>query len=311
MFFIKILASFPRVRRLNRALYALSILYGVAIVLEIFLICHPVAAYWDARIRTSCGNEIVSYTSLEVCGLLIDIVSFIFHLPLIQRLQVESSKKISTLLVVSSGALYVHCSQISIVVLIVLVQVTVITGLRIRALHLANSSDLPYARGYLGMLSTLGAHLGVITCCFPANWYLLFTKNGRSALNVFIRSLNITIETQGLLRSIFRTKVSGTVKDPGMLEEGYGPITRPLKCHTADIVLRRDNTTPGEGNSGLVKGNSSPDKHSSRRSKPNSKIRKKRCIDAFVERYCLRSLLDLCTAMVHKIRYRQNSYQKP
>lgn len=44
----------------------------------------------------------------------------------------------------------------------------IITGLRIQALHITNSSDFTYSKGYIGLLSVLGGLLGVMTCCVPS-----------------------------------------------------------------------------------------------------------------------------------------------
>ena len=46
-------------------------------------------------------------------------------------------------------------------------RVIIITGLRIQALRMVNSRDFTYSKGYLGLLSTLGASLGIIFCCAP------------------------------------------------------------------------------------------------------------------------------------------------
>lgn len=47
------------------------------------------------------------------------------------------------------------------------VLVFIITGLRIQALRMVNAQDFTYSKGYLGLLSTLGASLGIIICCAP------------------------------------------------------------------------------------------------------------------------------------------------
>ena len=47
-------------------------------------------------------------------------------------------------------------------------RVFIITGLRIQALRMVNAKDFTYSKGYLGLLSTLGASLGIIFCCAPA-----------------------------------------------------------------------------------------------------------------------------------------------
>ena len=46
-------------------------------------------------------------------------------------------------------------------------RVFIITGLRIQALRMVNAEDFTYSKGYLGLLSTLGALLGIIFCCVP------------------------------------------------------------------------------------------------------------------------------------------------
>ena len=47
-------------------------------------------------------------------------------------------------------------------------RVFIITGLRIQALHMVNAQDFIYSKGYLGLLSALGASLGITFCCAPA-----------------------------------------------------------------------------------------------------------------------------------------------
>ena len=44
----------------------------------------------------------------------------------------------------------------------------IITGLRMQALRMVNSTDYTYSKGYLGLLSVLGALLSVITCSAPS-----------------------------------------------------------------------------------------------------------------------------------------------
>ena len=56
----------------NWSLIALSLLCGIATLLEALLICRPVAANWDPSVNGSCGNELVPYITLEILGLLID-----------------------------------------------------------------------------------------------------------------------------------------------------------------------------------------------------------------------------------------------
>ena len=47
-------------------------------------------------------------------------------------------------------------------------RVFIITGLRIQALCMVTARDFIYSKGYLGLLSTLGASLGIIIICAPS-----------------------------------------------------------------------------------------------------------------------------------------------
>ncbi len=53
----------------NRAAHV----YGLAILLDIFLIRRPVEAAWDTSIHSERGNQVLSYFLLKVFGLLIDL----------------------------------------------------------------------------------------------------------------------------------------------------------------------------------------------------------------------------------------------
>lgn len=48
-------------------------LYGAVVILEIFLICRPLAVDWKTRLDGKCGDQVRSYVALEILGLLIDI----------------------------------------------------------------------------------------------------------------------------------------------------------------------------------------------------------------------------------------------
>ena len=52
-------------------------------------------------------------------------------------------------------------------------RVFIITGLRIQALHLTTSADFTYSKGYIGLLSVLGALLSIIFCCVPSIYGLI------------------------------------------------------------------------------------------------------------------------------------------
>lgn len=91
-------------------LLVLSILYGLVVFLEVFLICRPMAVDWDAHVDGTCGDQIVSYLVPEVLGLLLDITIAAVSIPYIWRLQKRGADKVSIQIVFSIGVLQVVLS---------------------------------------------------------------------------------------------------------------------------------------------------------------------------------------------------------
>ncbi|KAF4636795.1 hypothetical protein G7Y89_g1277 [Cudoniella acicularis] len=131
-------------------LLVLSVLYGIVVFLEIFLICRPMAVDWDSHVDGTCGNQIASYLALEVVGLLLDFAILVVPMPRIWALSMASKKKLYLTIIFSIGIL-----------------LFTITGLRLQALSMVNVQDFSYSKGYLGLLSALGASLGIAFCCIP------------------------------------------------------------------------------------------------------------------------------------------------
>ena len=84
-----------------------SILYGLVVFLEVFLICRPMAVDWNTRVNGTCGNQIVSYLVLEVFGLLFDFTIAAVTIPYIWRLPMARASQIKIQTVFSISALQV------------------------------------------------------------------------------------------------------------------------------------------------------------------------------------------------------------
>ena len=90
---------------LTRLLLVLSILYGLVLFLEIFLICRPMAVDWNVHIDGTCGDQVLSYLVLEVFGLVLDFTILIVPIPCIWRLNINLTRKMSIATMFSIGAL--------------------------------------------------------------------------------------------------------------------------------------------------------------------------------------------------------------
>lgn len=97
--------SMERFRWIWLSLLISSVLYGLVIILEIFLICRPMAVDWNASINGKCGNQIVSYVVLEILGLLLDLIIIMIPIPIIWSLQMNRATKFGLSISFSIGIL--------------------------------------------------------------------------------------------------------------------------------------------------------------------------------------------------------------
>ncbi|KAF2826708.1 hypothetical protein CC86DRAFT_19852, partial [Ophiobolus disseminans] len=51
------------------ATFCVCIAHGIALVIEVCLICRPLAAQWDNDIGGLCGNQMASFAAIEIIGL--------------------------------------------------------------------------------------------------------------------------------------------------------------------------------------------------------------------------------------------------
>lgn len=92
-------------RCITLSLLVISILYGIVVFLEIFLICRPMAVDWNASVDGTCGDQIVAYLVLEVFGLLLDFTIVVTPIKIIWSIQMNQKRKISVIFVLSIGVL--------------------------------------------------------------------------------------------------------------------------------------------------------------------------------------------------------------
>ncbi|KAI1276573.1 hypothetical protein F5Y07DRAFT_366310 [Xylaria sp. FL0933] len=138
-------------RILSNVAMTLSILHGVFSLLIGALVCRPLNAAWDPTVEGTCINQTASFIAIEAIGLAIDILVLAVPCLVIPRLMMSRKRQWALVLLLSSGSL-----------------VTIITGVRIAALHRVGSLDVTYDQAYLGLLSTLGALLSIIASCVPS-----------------------------------------------------------------------------------------------------------------------------------------------
>jgi hypothetical protein len=105
LFIIKVFGGFVKVMFIAKLIIILSILYGIVVILEIFLVCRPLAMAWDSQIKGRCGNQLVSYVSLEAIGLFLDSAIMIVSILPIWKQNLKLARKIATTILFSLGVL--------------------------------------------------------------------------------------------------------------------------------------------------------------------------------------------------------------
>ena len=108
LFIKKIFRPANIIRKIALGLLVLCILYGLVALLEIFLICRPMAVDWNTQIKGTCGNQITSYLVLEVLGLLLDFTIMVVPIHCIWNLpRTAKTKKVRAMILFSIGILQV------------------------------------------------------------------------------------------------------------------------------------------------------------------------------------------------------------
>ena len=98
----------PLCQLLTKILLILSALYGIVLVLEVLLVCRPIAAAWDPNVKGSCGNEVIAYIILETLGLILDLAIAVLPVGFILDLQLNTRQNFAINGVFSVGIMYVQ-----------------------------------------------------------------------------------------------------------------------------------------------------------------------------------------------------------
>jgi hypothetical protein len=104
---LKVLAAFGKhLRFLLIGTLCMSIAHGVASVLEVCLICRPLAAQWDPDVDGLCGNQMASFAAIEITGLVLDTVIIVSPIPAIMSLRgMGWMRQVESIVALDAGAM--------------------------------------------------------------------------------------------------------------------------------------------------------------------------------------------------------------
>jgi hypothetical protein len=79
--------------------------HGMVSILEICLICRPLAAQWDPNTGGACGNQIASFVTIEVLGLALDVAILVLPIKVLFGLNMALKRKLGLVMIFSSGVM--------------------------------------------------------------------------------------------------------------------------------------------------------------------------------------------------------------
>ncbi|KAI5927096.1 hypothetical protein F4810DRAFT_652294 [Camillea tinctor] len=144
---------FPN-KRFARICYGtmvVTVAYFLSVFLETFLLCRPVQYSWDKSIPGgTCYNQNLAYLIAGITNLVIDAFVVALPMPMLFRLQMDLSKKISIIAMFSLGAL-----------------ICVVSFLRVLWAYTWDLNDFTYTVTPGAIYSVIEPTLGVVNACLP------------------------------------------------------------------------------------------------------------------------------------------------
>ncbi|KAK9434884.1 integral membrane protein [Metarhizium brunneum] len=131
-------------------LVVLCALLAGASVLQVFLMCTPLAATWDKNMAGTCGDQAASLMAFESLGLALDVAVLAVPAVYVMRMQAPLQRRLAAIVVLDAGAI-----------------VLAVSAFRMKALHDAVGPDFAYSSSYMSLLSAAGTMTGIICCGIP------------------------------------------------------------------------------------------------------------------------------------------------
>ncbi|KID78792.1 integral membrane protein, partial [Metarhizium brunneum ARSEF 3297] len=146
----RLFGVFRAARRGLVMLMVLCALLAGASVLQVFLMCTPLAATWDKNMAGTCGDQAASFMAFESLGLALDVAVLAVPAVYVMRLKLPLQGRLAAIVVLDAGAI-----------------VLAVSAFRMKALHDAVGPDFAYSSSYMSLLSAVGTMTGIICCGIP------------------------------------------------------------------------------------------------------------------------------------------------
>lgn len=83
-----------------------NVAFGIAVILQTLLICHPVEFNWNQAIPGGyCGNQMTANIAIGAINIILDILVVCLPMPLVWNLKMARNKKIALSAIFGMGIL--------------------------------------------------------------------------------------------------------------------------------------------------------------------------------------------------------------
>lgn len=86
---------------------ALSVIWAVATILMILVVCRPLEHFWNPSSPGECGDLVTTLIVFGVLDVAIDVVILLLPIPMVWKLQMPFANKIGLAAIFAMGLLYV------------------------------------------------------------------------------------------------------------------------------------------------------------------------------------------------------------
>ncbi|KFX94880.1 hypothetical protein O988_06098 [Pseudogymnoascus sp. VKM F-3808] len=94
----------PMINRLCNIMLGVLVVYGLWTIVGSIVMCIPVAAFWDEKIKGHCMNRLQFWFANAGVNIATDIIIFAIPMPLLKQLQLPKKQKIGLMFVFGFGA---------------------------------------------------------------------------------------------------------------------------------------------------------------------------------------------------------------
>jgi hypothetical protein len=94
-FYLRLFTVHEKVRLVTKICIVIVFLWTIGNILQVFLICRPFRAIYDANVKGSCGNRVGTFIAIGAFNWANDLIILIIPIPVVWKLPLPRSNKVA------------------------------------------------------------------------------------------------------------------------------------------------------------------------------------------------------------------------